>query len=138
SCDFSNARLTNSSLQNITFDGCKLLGIKFDDCKEFLFSINCNQCILDLSSFYGLKLDSCSFQACQMNEVDFTEASLKGLSFDDCDLTRSIFYNSELSKCDFQTAENFSISPKFNNLKGATFSRDNLEGLLSSFQIIIK
>ena len=50
-CDLSNSKLTNSSLKDATFENCKMLGLRFDECKPFLLEFNFIDCILDFSSF---------------------------------------------------------------------------------------
>ena len=38
---------------------------------------------------------------------------------------------------DFKTAQNYSINPEINRVKGAKFSKNNLSGLLSKYQLKI-
>ena len=55
-CNLSNANLAHTTLNEVTFLDCKMLGIKFDDCNDFLLDFTFRNCTLNLSSFYGLKL----------------------------------------------------------------------------------
>ena len=55
-CDLSLARLAKTAFKDVKFSNCKLLGLHFHDCSEMLFTVDFNNCILNLSSFYKRKL----------------------------------------------------------------------------------
>ena len=78
------------------------------------------------------------FVDCQIVEVDFTEADAQDSYFDDCDLNRSLFEETNLQSVNFKTAKNFIIDVEKNKIKGAVFSKDNIVGLLSKYQIVIE
>src|ERR1035437_938526 len=48
-CNFSMSKLNNTGLKNVSFTGCKLLGIDFTRCKDFLLSFSFEKCSLDYS-----------------------------------------------------------------------------------------
>src|SRR5688572_27524487 len=54
-CNFSNATLTDSGLKEIIFKHCKLTGVDFARSKDFLFSVQFTDCILDYTSFVKKK-----------------------------------------------------------------------------------
>lgn len=137
-CDMSMANLTNASLQNISFKNCKLLGLHYESCKDLMFSVSFENCLLNLSSFYRRNLQKMCFEACQLNEVDFTETNLTEAKFNNCDLSGAIFESSILEKADFRTATNYIIDPNRNKVKKAKFSLSGAVGLLNSFDIIIE
>ena len=56
SCNLSTANLTKTGLKNVKFKNCKLVGLHFENCDPFLFEVDFDNCILNLSSFYKLKL----------------------------------------------------------------------------------
>jgi uncharacterized protein YjbI with pentapeptide repeats len=58
-------------------------------------------------------------------------------NFEDCNLLHAKFDQTNLEKANFETANYFSIDPRKNRIKKAKFSKDNLEGLLDSFEIQI-
>lgn len=115
-----------------------MLGLKFEHCNPFLFSVNFESCQLNLSSFYKLKLKKIKFSNCTLHEVDFTEADLSEASFVNCDLHGATFEYCTLTKADFRTAVNFAIHPETNKIAKARFSRQNLEGLLLRYDINIE
>lgn len=137
-CDFSNAKILRTALREIVFKNCKLIGINFEDAHPFNLSFRFEDCILNHSSFYKLDIRKTVFKNCSLNEADFTETDLSNSVFQGCDLTSAVFDRTILESSDFRNASNFSINPNHNQLKKAKFSRNNLSGLLSGFQITIE
>jgi len=137
-CNLAMAKLTRTSFRDVRFRECKLLGLRFDHCSEFLFAVDFENCILNLASFYGLKIKNTQFRNCSLQESDFTTADLTGAKFDNCDLRGAQFENCILEKSDFRTAFNYSFDPELNRIKGAKFSREGIAGLLSKYDITIE
>ena len=137
-CTLINAKMKDTGLQSVTFKGCNLLGVQFDDCKEFGFSVKFRDCSLELSSFCERKLKGISFKRCKLIETDFRGANLQEASFADCDLDRAVFERTDLRKADLRTAVNFQISPEENRLRGTKFSQEGLIGLLKEYGIVVE
>jgi fluoroquinolone resistance protein len=137
-CNFSNAMLNTVSINGAEFKNCKMLGLHFEHCNPFLFSANFTGCQLNLSSFYQVKLKFAQLINCTLVDVDFTEADCTNVKFDGSDLSQAIFDQTNLLKADFRTAENFIINPENNNITKAKFSKHNLLGLLTHFNIDIE
>jgi uncharacterized protein YjbI with pentapeptide repeats len=125
-------------MQDISFKDCKLLGLRFDDCSDFLFAVQFNNCSLNLSSFYKRKLKNTKFRNSILREVDFAEADLSGALFDNCDLTGALFENTNLEKADLRTAYHYAIDPELNKMEKAKFSINGIAGLLAKYNIIIE
>jgi len=138
SCDFSLAQLGNTTLNDVRFMGCKLVGVQFEECNPFLFSVDFENCVLKLAVFYKIKIKKTRFKNCNLQETDFTETDLTGSAFDNCDLQRSIFSRTILEKVDFRTSYNYSIDPEANRIKKARFSRMGIAGLLDKYGIEIE
>lgn len=51
SCNLSSAKLQKTAFKNVKFKDCKLLGLHFEDCDSFLFEVDFEGCLLNLSSF---------------------------------------------------------------------------------------
>lgn len=134
-CDLSNCKLQNTAFKTVDFVKCKLLGLHFDDCNPFLFSVFFKQCVLDFSSFYKMKLKQTTFSDCQLIEVEFNESDLSESVFLNCDLNKASFNNTNLTSCDLRLAINFTIDPENNKLNKAKFSQDGLSGLLLKYNI---
>jgi len=137
-CDLSTSVLKNTTLSNVRFLNCKLLGLQFEQCHEFMFSVRFESCQLNLSSFFKRKVKKGYFKDCQLEEVDFSEADLKSCSFINCDLKGAIFDHTNLESADFRTAINYLIDADQNKLKKAQFSLQGLPGLLSKYDLRIE
>ena len=138
SCDFSLAKLKNTALNDIHFVDCKLLGVQFEECNQFLLSLDFVNCVLKLAVFYKLKLKKTRFINCNLQETDFSEADLTASSFDNCDMQRAIFNKTILEKSDFRTSFNYSMDPDQNRITKARFSRMGVIGLLDKYRIVIE
>ncbi|TRX56203.1 pentapeptide repeat-containing protein [Fulvivirga sp. M361] len=137
-CNISTANISNTGFRQVLFKECKLLGLRFEHCSDFLFSVNFEDCQLDLSSFYKRSMKNAYFKNCSLKEVDFSEANLTNARFLNCDLTGTSFDRTQLGKADFRTSYNFTLDPETNVIKGARFSREGIIGLLSKYNIHIE
>lgn len=137
SCDLSLASTARTSWRGVQFEHCKLLGLRSDQCHAFLLELAFDTCILDLSSFHGLRLKNTVFSDCRLRETDLSAADLSGASFVGCDLGAAVFDRTILEGADLRTAQHYSIDPANNRLHKARFSRDGLEGLLHRSGILI-
>ena len=137
-CDLSNVKLAHTGFKTVGFKSCKLLGLIYSDCNDFLFAVNFEDCLLNIASFYRLNLRNTKFKNCQIQEADFTEANLSGASFDDCDLNGTTFERTNLEKADLRSAYNYSINPDINKIKKAQFSLPAVVGLLDHYGISIE
>jgi uncharacterized protein YjbI with pentapeptide repeats len=136
-CDLTNLKLHETALKTVAFKRCKLLGVRFETCRDFLFQVAFKECNLELSTFTDWKLKGAVFKNCNLREVDFTGADLREASFAGCDLTRATFIRSDLRKADLREATNYSFSPEENRLRKAMFSIEGLPGLLEEYGIIV-
>ncbi|WP_340064687.1 pentapeptide repeat-containing protein [Ascidiimonas aurantiaca] len=136
--DLSATRLMGTALRGVHFEDCKMMGLKFNHCDPFLFSIKCSRCTLNFASFFQCDLTRSHFKGCRLIDVDFAEANLTEVCLDQCDLQGAQFENTLLRKCDFRTAYNVSLSLEMNDLKGARFTLEGLPGLLAPYGIEIE
>jgi fluoroquinolone resistance protein len=136
-CNLSNANLKNTMFREVHFWRTKLMGLRFEDCSSFLLSFNFSDCILDLSSFFGMSLKNTQFTACRMAGTEFTETNLQNGGFGQCNLENAHFNGCDLRGADFVTAYNYSIDPEKNQLRNARFSREGVAGLLRKYDIVI-
>lgn len=137
-CNLSMAKLKNSAWQEVTFKDCKLLGLKFDTCNPFGFTVNMDNCLLSHSSFFRLSLKKMQFTHCKLEGVDFAECDLSQAVFDECDLLQATFDRTNLEKADFFTSHNYSIDPEHNRIRKARFSAAGLAGLLEKYEIRVE
>jgi fluoroquinolone resistance protein len=137
-CNLSLVKLNNTAFRDVVFSDCKMLGLQFGSCNEFSVVFTFDNCILNHSSFYKMKIKKTVFKNCKLEEVDLTEADLAGAVFENCDLLRATFDNTILEKADLRTAYNYSIDPEINRIKKAKFSAAGLGGLLDKYDIDIE
>lgn len=141
-CIFDNCNLSlitqeNIAIQDCSFKHCKILGFPFFKANTFNLSFSFDNCILDHSSFQGLKIKKTSFVNCSLKEVDFENTDCSQSVFDNCNMERALFYQTNMVNADFRTAYNYTLDPEFNMLKGAKFSLDGIPGLLHKYKIKI-
>ena len=137
-CNLSSVKVNNTSFQGAYLKDCKILAVLFSNINPFLNSFYFDNCNLNYSSFYKLKLISSRFMNSQLEEVDFVEADLISCNFSKSNLQLTKFENTKIDKADFRTAINFAIDLELNSHQKTIFSKENLEGLLSKYNIIIE
>lgn len=138
SCNLSLVKLDRTALQNVRFQDCKLLGLRFDACNNFGMELAFEDCMLDHASFFQIKISRTVFKNCRLREADFTEANLTAAVFENCDLSQAVFDRTHLEKADFRSAYGYTIHPDFNRIKLAKFSQSGLAGLLQQYDILIE
>jgi uncharacterized protein YjbI with pentapeptide repeats len=137
-CNLSNAKLIKTAFQNVKFCNCKMLGLHFNDCNAFLFAVSFENCHLNFSVFYNVKLLKTKIVRSEFLEVDFTRADLSGSIFDNCNLSGSVFEGTNLMNVDFRTAYNYTFDPEKNRMKKSKFSMSGIGGLLGKYDISIE
>lgn len=137
-CNLSLTQMTDSVLNGVRFEESKLIGIKFNNCNNFIFEVSFNQCILDYSSFENRKMSKTKFNNCNLKGADFTQTDLKQATFNTCNLEEAIFSGCNLQKTDFTTSYNYVINLQDNFTKQTKFSKNGLHGLLKNYDIIIE
>jgi uncharacterized protein YjbI with pentapeptide repeats len=134
-CNLSMVKTSNTTFRDIVFLDCKILGLHFETCQKFGLIFSFENCVLDHSSFYQLKIRKTNFNRCQLREVDFTEADVSGSIFNKCDLNGAVFDHTVLEKSDLSTAFGYSIDPEKNKIKKARFALSEIMGLLGKYDI---
>lgn len=137
-CDLSLAVLTGTSLSNVKFRDCKMLGLRFDECKKLLFSVDFQGCQLNHSSFFGIAMRGTRFIDCSLLEVDLVQTQLGAAVFQNCDLSGVMFDRTNLEKADLSSARNFSLDPEKNRIRRAKFSAAGLAGLLEKYELVVE
>ncbi len=137
-CNLSMTQLAGTSLKTVHFKDCKLLGIQFGSCTDFLFSVSFDDCVLDYSSFANKKMPKTKFNSCSMKEVSFIGTNLTSSVFENTNLAGAIFNDTQLAGVDFLTAREYKIDPEFNPMRKAKFSTQGIIGLLDKYDIKIE
>ena len=136
-CDLSRIELIGCSFKQVVFKGSKLMGLRFDQCNSLLLEMRFEECILDYSSFYQLKISGTSFENCSCKNCDFTEANMEATNLSGTDLSGATFDQTNLQKAIFHHATSLLIDPEKNKLRGAQFNTGHLPGLLQKYGIAI-
>lgn len=136
-CNLSMIQLKNATMNAAAFKGCKLMGVDFSECKDLLFSVAFDSCILDYASFTGKKMPKTKFIDCSLKEASFSLCTLTDAVFEQAELWGAIFNQTNLGGANFATARNYTIDPELNNIKKASFAADGLPGLLTKYNIKI-
>lgn len=138
-CNLNNFEVKNSKFSEVEFTDCKIIGVNWATAywRGIVLSapLKFERCMLNSSSFYGLKLDKLVIEGCRAHHVDFREANLKGANFSYTDLKHSVFNNTNLTGANFKEAENYDINLKNNIIKNASFCRYEALNLLNSLDI---
>jgi uncharacterized protein YjbI with pentapeptide repeats len=108
-CNLSMTQLAGTSLKTVHFKDCKLLGIQYNACTDFLFNVGFQDCVLDYSSFANKKMLKAKFHSCSMKEVSFVGTNLTNSVFENCNLDNAVFNDTLLAGVDFRTAYNYNI-----------------------------
>nr|WP_315165837.1 pentapeptide repeat-containing protein [uncultured Flavobacterium sp.] len=137
-CNLSMTELSSTSLKTVHFRNCKLLGIQFNTCADFMFAVSFQECVLDYSSFANKKMPKTKFNSCSLKEVSFIGTNLMNSVFENCNLDNAIFNETQLAGVNFVTAYNYKIDPEFNPMKKAKFSTQGIAGLLDKYDIKIE
>jgi fluoroquinolone resistance protein len=136
-CNLSLVKCNKTAFSQVSFLHCKMLGINFEYCNEFMFTVTFDTCTLNFSSFFKRSIQKTVFKGSSLLEVDFTEADLTGADLSLCELAGAKFEHSNLEKADLRFATNYIINPEINRLKKAKFSPDGLHGLLGQYDLDI-
>ncbi|WP_108424011.1 pentapeptide repeat-containing protein [Flagellimonas amoyensis] len=136
-CDLTNANITHTIFKETFFKGCKLVGLRFEDCNDFLMSVRFEGCNLTLASFNDLSLKETPFIDCTLTQTDFTGADLSRSTFPGCTMENTLFHTTNLEGADLSSALGFDIDPSINTLKKCKFSKEGLIGLLKKYDIVV-
>jgi len=136
-CNITVVNLANTVLRDVKFTGCKMMGLRFEECNKSGVTILLEDCNVSHCSFYQLRLVKQVFKNTQLNNTDFTECNLTCAVFNNCDLEGAVFDKTLLEKADFRSAYNYTINPATNRVKKAKFSRSGIDGLLRQYDIEI-
>ena len=134
-------RIPDSLFQNAKFEDTQLIGINWAAANwpkvAFLKPFEVYTCVLNYSTFIGLKLKEVSFRNCVARDVDFSEADLTRADCRDTDFTQSRFVETNLTEADFTHAQGYQINPNLVTLKGTKFSLPEAMALLYGLDIVL-
>jgi fluoroquinolone resistance protein len=136
-CNLDLALLKGTKLNDVTFVTCKLIGVNFEHCNPFAFSVGFQECNLDQTYFFNRNLKKTKFVTCSLKSASFITCDLSGAVFKDCNLELAVFATNTLTQVDFSTSYNVALDPEQNKLKKTKFSLHSLPGLLTKYDLVI-
>lgn len=136
-CNFNDTKINYVALRTVAFHRCQIREVNFAMCDKLIFDISFNDCILDFSKFYTLKIKGTVFTNCSLIAVDFMNTDLTEVVFNDCDLYRAEFSKAIANKANFRTSRNYTIDPEQTKIKKAVFGFEGLKGLLFKHDIVV-
>jgi len=137
-CMFSECKVEGMRLQDVVFEGCKIVGVGFHLCDQNpFFTFKAKDTIFMGCNFAGCKMKGfkaidCRFEGCHFSETNLEEAVFTGSIF-----RESPMHHCDLRKADFQGVEGYSIDPRVNKIQKAKFSLPEAVTLLQCFDIKI-
>lgn len=134
-CNLHLVRLDGCRLQEVTFEGSKVVGAELYRCAGRFFSPRFEGCMLMGCNFSEAKMKNGFFRGCKIHDCSFSSSQLVGADFREADLAGTTFHHTDLSKADFRGAMNYSIDPQANTVKKARFSVPEVLSLLDFLAI---
>lgn len=138
-CNFSVATIKYSKFSEVEFVESKLIGINWAniDLSKLVFNtpIKFYKCVINDSSFFGLKLQELVLEECKAHGVDFREGDFSRANFTHTDFTSCLFGSTNLTEADFSEATDYDIDILNNIITQAKFSRFEAVRLLDGLDI---
>jgi uncharacterized protein YjbI with pentapeptide repeats len=70
-CNLSTVTLTKTVFADVQFKECKMIGLHFEDCNPAPFIASFEDCVLDFSSFYKVKIKKFIFKKSTIRDGGF-------------------------------------------------------------------
>lgn len=158
-CNFSEARFSRCTFTDCVFEGCNLslldidfsrfCEVEFVDCKmvginwgrgswsQVLSSapIAFYRCILNESTFFGLRLQELALEECKAINVDFREGDFSNARLCGTDFSGAQFFKTTLTAADFTDATDYTIDIFVNEIQRAKFERFEALRLLDCLDV---
>ncbi len=132
-CDLSNCGVVDAGFQEVELHRCKALGLRWDTCNAFLFSVHGTESQLDYGCWVGVDLSRSQFQGGSMREADFTEVHADGLVMSQVDVTGARWERCMLRGASFADMRGWAMDLRENDVRGMRVDRAALPGLVASW-----
>lgn len=139
SCDLTLTRVGGTSFRGVRFVECRLLGVDWTEAATALgLEIVFERCVLDGSSFVGLRPERLKMVDCRAREVNFAGADLTGASFPGTSLAGARFQGTTLTRADLSGALDVLFDPAENRLDQTRLSLEAAVGVLGVAGIVVE
>jgi fluoroquinolone resistance protein len=136
-CSLVVSKVIDCVFVRVRFRGCRLGGITWSRARK-LESVSFDGCQLNDGSFLGLRLEGCAFTDCVARGTIFRDANLAKATFRGTNLALAEFVNCDLRGADFRGATDYELSPADNRVEKARFSFPEAMSLLKGFGILLE
>ncbi len=136
-CNLSVAKLGGSSFRDVRFVGCKLTGIDWSRAHDLTFEVMFTDCVLDFSSFVGMRLCDLRCSGGKAHDVVFADCNLRDARLADMDLAGATFTGNDLRATDLSTCANVVLEPNTNRLHGTKLPLDAALRYLQHLGIVV-
>lgn len=115
-CDFSNFRMSNSTINQVAFNNCKLYGIdlSISDIRDVIFF----NTTLSFGNFTDCHMDYCMFNNCDMQNSFLDSVRFKDVTFKTTDLCFSEIIHTSLKNIDWSDSKISGIKIDIRDLRG--------------------
>lgn len=138
-CNLSVLKVEYSKFFDVIFEDCKMVGVNWTKADwpslALCAPIKLQKCIINDSSFYGLKLKELVIEECKAHDVDFREGDFTEANFSYSKFSGSLFNSTNLTGADFTEATDYHIDIYNNRINQAKFSRYEAVSLLESLDV---
>jgi fluoroquinolone resistance protein len=136
-CDWNIVKLGGSSFRGVRFLDCKLTGIDWSRAHDLTFDVTFIGCVLDFSSFVGMRLADLKSAGGKGHDVVFADCNLRGASLADMDLAGTTFTGNDMRGTDLSTCANVVLEPNTNRLHATKLPLDASLRYLKQLGIIV-
>lgn len=137
-CSFIMTSLNGTTMNDVFFNKCRLMGLNFTNCNEFLLNISFEQTILENIFISDKKLKKLKLSDCKLKDCDFMRIDFLQSNFSNSDFTNVTFSDCNLEKADFRASSGYFINPETNKIKNALFSLPEAQSFLTFLNIKIE
>lgn len=139
SCDLMLTRVPGTSFRAVRFVECRLLGVDWTEAATALgLEVTFERCVLDGSSFAGLRPQGLEMVECRARDVNFAGADLTGASFPGTSLAGARFQRTILHRADLSGAVDVLFDPAENRLDQTRVSLEGAVGVLGVAGIVVE
>jgi len=136
-CDVTRAKLLQTALRGVKFEGSKLMGVDFSAVSPHP-ELSFTDCNLRYASFVKVNLRKTAFLRCAAREANFLEVDLTDAEFDGTELTGSNFQGCTMTNTDFRRATGLFFEPSRNRVKKTRVPVETAVLLAQSLGLVVE
>lgn len=115
-CDLAVLQLGGTAFRGVRFEECKVTGLDWSRAQDLTFEVSFTDCVLDFSSFVGIRLKGLRIDGGRAHNVVFADCDLRDAKLRHVDLAGAQFTGNDLRGTDLSTSANVTLEPRTNRL----------------------